>query len=226
VSNTYSGMMNREEEPPIEDKPYASTSVADENLSTRGHIDPDKHWIGEALPSPSIGEIKPSGVATHTGYSPFVARADHAHDNKSYYGIFNGAGMTINPGQVFINNLTFLNGRNMLAPGSQQIVLFPIEGVWETIFQMRATRDGGGLFRGECNIVFFYNNGGYGREVHRVSMYDVPSYVTFTALDHVHYSAPSNATNIQVAIQHNDIVTWTVTTMYMEVRRISSYGSA
>ena len=223
----YAGMMERKtpEEVPKEEK-YKRPTVQEESLTTRGHIDPDKHWIGESLPSPSDAEATHAGVTSGAGVSPFPARADHSHDYSTYYGVVNGVGMTVAPGQAFINNLTFQFGRNMLAPGSSQILIFPVEGVWEIIYSMYATRSGGGLFRGECNVVFFYNNGTFNREVYRVSLYDVPDHIAITAIDHIHFPVASSLTNIQVAIQHNDTVNWTVITNYLECRRLSSYGTA
>ena len=53
---------------------------ADETFDLVSHNDPDKHWIGEALPVPSLSEVATvSGTATAVGDSPFPARADHTH---------------------------------------------------------------------------------------------------------------------------------------------------
>jgi|SRR5215510_5460151 len=55
-------------------------SLQDEKLTIRDHLDPDKHWIGEALGVPTQTEIAATvGTASKPGDSPFVARADHVH---------------------------------------------------------------------------------------------------------------------------------------------------
>jgi hypothetical protein len=52
----------------------------EENMTIRGHLDPDKHFIGDAIAPPSASEIAVTiGTVTDTGVSPFVARADHIH---------------------------------------------------------------------------------------------------------------------------------------------------
>lgn len=49
-------------------------------LSIRDHLDPDKHWIGEALAPPTQGDLAATiGNVSGPGDSPFVARADHMH---------------------------------------------------------------------------------------------------------------------------------------------------
>ena len=54
--------------------------VQDEPLTIREHLDPDKHWIGEALAPPTQSEIAATvGTVSGPGDSPFVARADHLH---------------------------------------------------------------------------------------------------------------------------------------------------
>jgi hypothetical protein len=52
----------------------------DETLTIRDHMDPDKHWIGETLPSPTQGDVAATvGATSGPGDSPFPARADHMH---------------------------------------------------------------------------------------------------------------------------------------------------
>jgi hypothetical protein len=54
--------------------------LQEETLTIRDHLDPDKHWIGEALAVPTQTEIAATvGSTSSPGDSPFVARADHTH---------------------------------------------------------------------------------------------------------------------------------------------------
>jgi len=58
----------------------AGTKVFKEYLTVREHLDPDKHWIGEALAPPTQGDLAATvGTLSGPGDSPFVARADHLH---------------------------------------------------------------------------------------------------------------------------------------------------
>lgn len=60
----------------------SGVTFEEEPLTTKEHMDPDKHWIGESLPAPSPGDIASviGTSASATGSSPFPARADHTHD--------------------------------------------------------------------------------------------------------------------------------------------------
>ena len=53
--------------------PNSGTIVQEEQLTTRDHIDPDKHWIGESLPAASDEDTTYSGITTSAGTSPFPA---------------------------------------------------------------------------------------------------------------------------------------------------------
>ena len=202
------------------------TAFKEESLSVRDHMDPDKHWIGETLPGGSDAETRPSGIRTSAGSSPFPARADHSHDSKTYYSTYNGGAVYVPPGQTFINNLNLYSGRNMLAAGSNQVIIFPLEGIWEVMFNFHIDRIGGGIFQNELNILYWYTNGGTGRYVHRQSMFDLPTQYNGTVVDHCHYFDTNPANNVQIAIQHNDTANWYVYTNYLEVTRMHSSGSA
>lgn len=100
-------------------------------LTDREHLDPDKHWIGEALPSPSSGELAASGNANSTGDSPYPARADHTHDNYRVFGHYYHNPMSISHGVArYFDGWIHYAGRNILQPASQQLFIFPQEGIW------------------------------------------------------------------------------------------------
>lgn len=62
------------------DSKSVSEILQEEQLTIREHMDPDKHWIGEALAVPTQTEIAATvGTTSSPGDSPFVARADHIH---------------------------------------------------------------------------------------------------------------------------------------------------
>lgn len=50
-----------------------------EELDVVDHEDPDKHYIGTALPIPTNSMVLPIGAGNTAGVSPFPARADHEH---------------------------------------------------------------------------------------------------------------------------------------------------
>lgn len=52
----------------------------EQNLTHREHNDPDKHWVGESLPAPSLADVAASvGNLTAAGTSKFPSRANHTH---------------------------------------------------------------------------------------------------------------------------------------------------
>jgi hypothetical protein len=59
----------------------------DKPLTDREHLDPDKHYIGEALPKPSSAEPVDLTDVSVPGDSPIPARMDHVHgiDLSNYY---------------------------------------------------------------------------------------------------------------------------------------------
>ena len=106
-----------------------SSPFKESNMTLREHQDTDKHYIGDSLPMPSLSQMKLSGGAASVGVLPFPARVDHVHDYGGTWGFFNSGYMTVAPGQVFINNLTWTGwGKNMLSSG--QVLTFPSTGLY------------------------------------------------------------------------------------------------
>lgn len=214
-------------------EPFTQTAstggtVKDENLTIRGHIDPDKHWIGESLPSPSDQETTYAGVTTSAGSSPFPARANHSHASRTVFGIYyTPVAQAIPPGVTYINNFQLVNGRDMRAPGSTQLFIFPMGGVYHIFMNWYASREGGGLFTGEMNIAVVYFNGTYPRYVMRQSNFDVPSSLAGFIVDHAHFGAGvDSGSNVQIRIEHNDTVNMLFLVNYLEITRMGDYVSA
>lgn len=110
-----------------------SPNFQDEPLSEHDHLDPAKHFIGEALPAPSLAETKYAGIATSTGTSPFPARADHSHDSRTIFGVYSRtANFNVAAGaSSYINGITFSSvGDDIRVPASTQLFEFSQEGLW------------------------------------------------------------------------------------------------
>ena len=194
----------------------------EQTMTLREHQDTDKHYIGDALPVPSNSHIKPSGIGSSAGSSPFPSRADHVHEDRTTYGIFTSSGIAVPPGSTYINTLTHSGwGKNMLASG--QVIAFPYGGIWMVQVNFFISRQGGGSFINEMNIVYTYSNGGYSRTILRQSNFDLPNQVIVSTVDIVpNNSAPSINDNVQFAVQHNDAATWDVSIQTLCVVRLGS----
>lgn len=123
-----------------------SDTFQHETLDEVSHSDPDKHFIGESLPSPSLAETKYAGVATATGTSPFPARADHSHDTRTVFGVFNRSPtQTIAAGAIaYINGINWNNvGDDLRFSGSTQLFEFPQEGEYSIHMLAIITRSAG-----------------------------------------------------------------------------------
>lgn len=195
-------------------------------MTLREHQDTDKHYIGDSLPIPSLVQMQGVGVTTDVGKLPFPARVDHVHQGNNLWGYFTGTGMTVSPGSVFINNLVHSGwGRNMLASG--QVVAIPVPGLYFIHIEFYIYRDGGGNFTNENNFVLYFTNGSQAKVILRQSNFDLPSSMVVTLSDFAIFpNAPSVNDNVQLNIQHNDVVTWTVYTQHLIVTRVASLTSA
>ena len=202
--------------------------VKDEPMTDRSHIDPDKHWIGESLPAASDQDTTYSGSKTSAGTSPFPARANHSHDNRAIFGTWLGPdpAQTVGPGFTYLNGFRHYLGRNLLAPSSTQVFQIPETGIYEFLINISISRNGGGYFTGDLNLYIFYFNGVSFRGIFRTSMFDIPSYYHFFAIDHAHFGDVQPNYNIQFRLDHSDSVAWTVAVQYVEITRMHAYGSA
>lgn len=121
-------------------------SFTEESLTEREHNDPDKHWVGETLPAPSVDDVKFAGVDTSAGASPFPARADHSHDTRARFCIARGpAGKAVAPGATtYIDGIQLpWGGEDFRNVGSTQLFLFPQEGYWRVRVHYRIVRSAG-----------------------------------------------------------------------------------
>lgn len=196
------------------------TTFEQEYLLKSEHEDPDKHWIGETLPAPSVGLVRASGAETTVGKSPFPARADHTHDNEALWGVFTGAQNGIAPGAIFLNSLSYFNGYNFLAPASTQIVLLPRTGVYIVVGLLEVNREDGALFVGQLNIRGWYNSAS-SRLVYRNSNLNneqPPRTINWIES----YHPTSVGETMQWAVEHNEPVNVNVIIHSLHVQRISS----
>jgi len=203
-----------------------SAPFKERNLTIREHQDTDRHYIGDALPMPSDSQVKSIGSGPAAGVSPFPARVDHTHEVGTVWSYYTSPAMTVAPGSVFINNLTYSGwGRNSLVSG--QVVAFPVKGLYFIQVEYLISRVGGGLFVNESNFVLTYNNGSSGKTVLRQSNFDLPLNMVVTITDYaIAQTAPSTNDNIQLCIQHNDSANWSVQVQQLFISKVSSLTSA
>jgi len=201
----------------------------EEPLSEFDHIDPDKHWIGESLPSPSLAEVTYAGAATATGTSPFPARADHSHDTRTIKAVYNmsGGAKTITAGgNTFIDGLTLVGGDDLLHSGSTQLLDFPQEGVWDIhvryVINRASSTFPANIFH-EFRV--YYSNGGVARALNVHQMNEGRTQFATTATDIVWYSTITSASNVQFWCNNPDAVNWTFQFGSVTVlRRCSAQG--
>lgn len=195
-------------------------------MSLREHQDTDKHYIGDALPVPSSSMVQAIGASSSAGVQPFPARADHSHDAQLAWGFFSSGYQTVPPGSVFINNLTHTGwGKQMLASG--QVLAFPYRGTYLIQIGMTISRDSGGIFQNEMNVLLYYANGSSSKTILRQSNFDLPGnmYLNLTDIA-IANTAPSTNDNVQICVQHNDSSNWSVAIHQLFVFRVSSVFSS
>lgn len=165
-----------------------SITFQDEALTEVSHQDPDKHWIGEALPAPSQSEVEKSGTVSGVGESPFPARADHTHDTTTIWSQMGGNNQTyvVSGSAVFYNQLIQIGGadwRDASLPA--QKINFPMLGLYHIRANVTVTRSTGNFVSGDYfSVLFAYNNatavrtmmtigGTLGRGATRVNVTDI-----------------------------------------------------
>jgi hypothetical protein len=221
MPNIQTATPDRDINPFVAEPTKDSPTFTQEPLTKADHLDPDWHWIGEGLPAAGQAELGISGIQDYVGTSAFTARADHEHDSATIWSTYGQFGtQTAVPGQTFLNGFLHNGGRDILAPASTQIFIPPTPGMWKTELQISVERDGGGAFTGECNIVYFFNNGTSNLMVWRDSMVGIPDTRTIdTFFPAFGILATDPTINIQFAIQHNDVANYFVTIDYLKITR-------
>lgn len=124
----------------------SAITALQEQLDVVNHEDPDKHYIGGALPVASDSELRSVGVNTTAGSSPLPARADHVHGIKMPYAVANlSSGVTIpNTGvRTYINTWTHTGGENWIG-GTPQTIDMDRPGLYLLHFHIQMQRSGGG----------------------------------------------------------------------------------
>lgn len=200
----------------------------DETLSIRDHIDPDKHWIGETLPAPSLGETTFAGVLTAVGESPFPARADHSHDTRTRQTFVNNSvAKSVLPGATtYITGLVTSAGwEDFLHAASTQLLDFPLEGSYAVNCRYTVVR-ASGVFPAATDYIltFAYNNA---TSLHSVDVSNLPDgrpNFTKTVTEFIAYSTITAASNLQISYTNTDTVNHNVTLRMVIVRQASSHG--
>jgi hypothetical protein len=200
----------------------------DDNLTIRDHLDPDKHWIGETLPAPSLGETTFAGVLTAVGESPFPARADHSHDTRTRQTFVNSSvSKSVAPGPaVYIDSLATTAGwEDFLHAGSTQLLDFPLEGSYAINCRFTVTRSSG-IFPATTayQLIFAYSNG---VSLHAVDLANLPENrgsFTKTVTEFIAYSSITATSNLQVSYTNYDTVAHNVTLRMVIIRQASSHG--
>ncbi len=198
----------------------------EENLTVRDHLDPDKHWVGEALAPPSVNEATFAGVETAVGDSPFVSRADHSHDTRTRFSVYShvafkalALGVT-----TYVDGWVHTGGENWFAPSSSQLIVFPQEGIYLVTMRYTITRSGGGTFPTTIQrlIKFEYRNG---VSVHEVMLGNVPqsrSKESEMINETVHFGTIASTSNWQLSILNTDAIQWDFRCQFLGFYRLSS----
>ena len=189
------------------------------------HEDPSMHYIGEGLPKPGETEATWAGRETHVGFSPIPARADHSHDTFLEFGAYGEtvSGQVCNPGNTNLLQ-DHIGGNNYLVTGS--LFVLPQEGIWLISSTIECLRSGGGIFQGQANLIHFYLNGTFGREVNRQGTNgpnDLNFNRTITAVDFVFYGTGNIGVNatLELQYQHSDVTTHLVTIKQLTIIRLA-----
>lgn len=205
------------------DDPSGTGGFEELPITFRDHLDPDKHWIGDALPAPSIGEVRAAGQVTDEGDSPFPARADHTHDVKPGYSVYYIQTVnTILPGTGFIGNWVHAGGTNILASGSFQRFEFMREGTYTISCTMDVLRQGGGTFTGAIDYLARFNSPSpFDRRVHRHVMSTEVGYYTFNFTTNFSTSG-GGGQDVQFYIANGDVNSWLISSTELYITRTSS----
>jgi hypothetical protein len=199
----------------------------DENLTLRDHLDPDKHWIGETLPAPTIGDVQYAGVTTSAGASPFPSRADHSHDLRTRQSYLTVTKNIPGPSTTYITSLVTSSGwEDFLHSGSTQLIDFPIEGTYLINNKITITRSVGVFPATLAYIIRFdYLNGASLHEVETGNLPEGRGRYSTTATEIVSFGSISAATNLQFLYQNFDTVTHTINMNIVIQRSASSIGA-
>jgi len=205
----------------------SSSLVEDEQLTVYQHMDADKHWIGESLPPPSIGEVQYAGVLTAVGTSPFPARADHSHDVRTRQTYLTVSKSVVAGTSVYIDGFATAGGwEDFLHSGSTQLIDFPIEGVYIVSNRISITRSSG-VFPATLAYIlqFNYTNA---TSVHEVETGNLPEgrgrYTTMIT-EIISYGSITGSQNLQILYQNFDTVAHTLAMRILIQRSASSIGA-
>lgn len=183
------------------------------------HLDMDKHWIGEALPSPSTGEIKTAGIISTTGSSPFPARADHTHDVAFRSSFYQHEAKTMPPGGTFFNSWNFISGFNIL-DANQQLFLFPDNAVY--IYKMHFSISAAASMSGGFNL---RETWGGSQSFSRVMIRDVLSGLGNTGDETYSFGhTPSANDYVQFSYEQSDVQNHTVTVDGLTFHRLGLFS--
>jgi hypothetical protein len=207
-----------------------STAYKDENLSKGGHQDPDLHWMGETLPSPSIQELAVSGTDDNVGTSKFPARADHSHDTRQINSIYSVTNKSL-PGAsaiTYVNTWVYLgdadlNHVDILNGGSTQLFVFPQEGRWEIHMRYAIVRSTGTMPQNmPYDLQFHYNGATQNRRVKRLPIGSTPVTSVFqdTVTDIIDV-IPGFSYDVQFQMTNFDSVAWN----FSAVTYFTRYGT-
>lgn len=210
---------------PTESIRTLKSETFNENFMTlREHQDTDKHYIGDSLPMPSPEQTQSAGIENNTGVSPFPSRADHSHEFKTVYGIYNSGVQIMNPGASYISNIQHNWGKDMRASG--QVIAYPFDGFYTMEASFYIARGEEGNFENEVNVNFIYRNGTADKFLYRQSLFDIPQVFVCTVSDiYITNTAPSINDNMQIKITHNDTSWWQVYLQHLYVARMGSHES-
>jgi hypothetical protein len=207
--------------------------IKDRNLTDRTHNDPDRHWIGETLPAPSDAETTFAGALTSAGASVFPARADHSHDHRTKWGGFKSSDTATGKSVAaatsnYLDDLTFTWGPdNLLYAGSNQLIDFPQEGVWQIHHRLTITRSTGTFPANTYFVVEYrFNNAAVAHTMEQNLVPEGRVDMRLNIVDIAYYASVSATSNLQINVTNSDAVSWNFRTFQLDVRRLSSFQGA
>lgn len=204
--------------------------IKDRNLTDRTHNDPDRHWIGESLPAPSDEETTFAGTLTSAGASVFPARADHSHDFRTRWGGFRSTNTSTGKSIAaassnYLDDLTHVWGPdNLLHSGSNQLIDFTQEGVWQVHHRLVIERSAGTFPANTYFLVEYkFNNATVTHFMEQNLVPEGRSQMWLNITDIAYYASVAASSNLQINVTNPDAVAWNFRTYQLDVRRLSSF---
>lgn len=183
------------------------------------HLDMDKHWIGESLPSPSLSEVKTAGIVNSTGISQFPARADHTHDVAFRSAYYHHESKTMVPGGTFFNSWNLGSGFNILDP-NEQVFVFPDTAIYLYLMHGNIVNTSG--FTGGFAIT--ENWGGSQTFARSMIKFILAGWGTSYSFSYAMTHTPQAGDNVQFSYEQSDVTNHSVSIDNLTFHRLGPFS--